>query len=184
MPINVPYRTVRFEGNTSEAIVIYAPKSGCLRVLDSTYANAEVYKKESHFLTDAIFLSNPAQVKVDTESPTLPIKLFGKEPAHEWCYYSTKAELARQRGDWGEVVRLGDEAEKLGYYPFDAIEWLPFVEGYAQAGEFEKAEGLTEIALKKEPHLRKALCELWARVGMISGQEKAQNTQELLNCTP
>ncbi|MBT7191772.1 MAG: hypothetical protein HN916_16465 [Anaerolineae bacterium] len=188
MPIKVPYRTVRFEGNTSAAIVIYAPKNGCLRVLDSVYANAQSYKKEDDFLTDAIYLSDPSRILTDAETPDIPASLFGKEPAHEWCYYSTKAELARQQGDWEEVARLGDQAETEGYHPVDAFEWLPFIEGYAYTDNLERAENLSQIAIQKEPRLRKGLCQLWARaeveIGNAKGENIAQNMQTKLSCSP
>ncbi|MCP4143070.1 MAG: hypothetical protein GY755_22755 [Chloroflexi bacterium] len=186
--IIVPYRTVRFEGNTSAAIVIYAPKNGCLRVLDSVYANAQSYKKEDDFLTDAIYLSDPSRILTDAESPNIPTSLLGKEPTHEWCYYSTKAELARQKRDWEEVAHLGDEAEAQGYYPVDAFEWLPFIEAYAYMGSLERAENISQLTIQKEPRLRKGLCQLWVRaeaeIGDIKGENIAQNMLAELNCSP
>ena len=188
IPIKVPYRTVRFEGSTSAAIVIYAPEKGCLRVLDSVYANARTYNRESDFLTDAIFLSDPSRILTEAESATVPASLFGKEPVHEWCYYSTKAELARQRGDWDEVVRLADEAKSQGYTPVDAFEWLPFIEGYIYTENLDRAEELSQIAIKKEPRLRKGLCQLWGRVEANihhpEGQKLAQRIQNELSCSP
>lgn len=187
-PINVPYRTVRFEGSTSAAIVIYAPKNGCLRVLDSVYANARTYDREDNFLTNAIFLSDPSRIQTEAESPLLPAEIFGKEPAHEWCYYSTKAELARQRGNWDEVARLGDEAEAQGFHPVDAFEWLPFIEGYVYTENFDRTEELSRIAIQKEPRLRKGLCQLWRRVEkntlLDEGRELAQTIQVELSCSP
>jgi len=32
---------------------------------------------------------------------------------HGWCYYYQKANLARQQGDWEQVIALGREAEKM-----------------------------------------------------------------------
>ena len=187
-PIHVPYRTVGFEGSTSAAIIIYAPKSGCLRILDSVYANKKTYSRESDFLTNAISLSNPSLINTEIESPLLPVEIFGKEPAHEWCYYSTKAELARQRGDWEEILRLGNEAEAQNFHPVDAFEWLPFIESYAYTENLERAEELSQIAIKKEPRLRNGLCQLWERVKIKTLDEKEQNLaqriQEELNCSP
>jgi hypothetical protein len=187
-PINVPYRTVRFEGSTSAAIVIYAPKNGCLRVLDSVYANARTYDREDNLLTDAIYLSDPSRILTDAESPAIPASLFGKEPDHEWCYYSAKAELARQTGNWEEVARLGDEAEAQGYHPVDAFEWLPFIEGYVYTENLERAKNLSQIAIQKEPRLRKGLCQLWARaeeeISDTEGENTVKNMQEELGCSP
>ena len=44
-PIKLPYRTVTFNGNTSQAIVIYAPPNGCLRVFDPAFDDALTYAK-------------------------------------------------------------------------------------------------------------------------------------------
>ena len=52
-------------------------------------------------------------------TPSPPPMLFGPEPPHTWCYYFQKADLARQRGDWDEVARLGDEARELGFAALD-----------------------------------------------------------------
>lgn len=185
-PIRIPYRTVRFEGNTDAAIVIYAPKKGCFRVLDAVYANARVYDSADNFLTRAIYLSDPSRILVNAEGIEVPASLFGKEPAHEWCYYYSKAELARQKGDWAEVARLGDEADAQGYTPQDGFEWLPFIEAYAYTGNAMHAEALSQAAIKKEPRLRKGLCELWQRVDENTSDEEAKNAsasiQNRFNC--
>lgn len=185
-PIKVPYRTVRFEGNTSAAIVIYAPKNGCFRVLDEVYANARVYDSADDFLTNAIHLSDPSRILVDAEGIEVPASLFGREPAHEWCYFYTKAELARQKGDWAEVARLGNEADTQGYTPRDAFEWLPFIEAYAHTGNAARAENISQTAINKEPRLRKGLCELWKRAGENASDEQTKRAsasiQSQLDC--
>ena len=185
-PIRVPYRTVRFEGSTSAAIVIYAPKNGCLRVLDPLYANEQVYNNASDYLVQAIPFSDPTRI-LDNKQAQVPATLFGNEPEHEWCYYSTKAELARQQGDWTEVVHLGDEAAARNYQPTDAFEWLPFIEAYAYRAQADYAFELSKTAFEKEPRLRKGLCALWARVEASdsseeNGQIYADKIQEKLNC--
>ncbi|NOY97789.1 MAG: hypothetical protein GXP40_01120 [Chloroflexi bacterium] len=163
IPILIPYRTVTFHGSTSEAIVIYFPPSGCLRVLDPLYANSATYKNQSSYLTDAIFLSDPSRILTNAPPPTMPKPLFGTEPTHSWCYYYTKAELARQVGDWEKVTALGEEAASQGYSPTDPYEWLPFIEGYAYTGSSDIAEELSRKAFEKEPKIRKGLCILWER---------------------
>lgn len=187
-PIYVPYRTVHFEGSTSAAIVIYAPKNGCLRVLDPFYANGYIYSKEDPLLTDAIYLSDPTRILSEGKVAEVPATLFGQEPEHDWCYYSTKAELARQNGHWVEVTRLGNEAVQFGYSPVDAFEWLPFIEGYAYTDKIAYAVDLSEVAIKKEPRLRKGLCELWERVkkrGVSANDEvHIDSIYQQLNCSP
>jgi hypothetical protein len=164
VPVTVQYRTVTFHGSTSQALVIYAPSSGCLRVLDPVYANAETYEKESAYLTKAIPLSDPSNILTNASPPNLPAWLFGSEPEHTWCYYYEKAELSRQEGDWGQVVRLWEQAVGQGYSPTDPLEWLPFIEADAYTGDLKSAEQLSRQSLQAEPKLRKGLCSLWRRV--------------------
>jgi hypothetical protein len=182
-PINVPYRTVHFEGSTSAMIVIYAPKNGCLRVLDPIYANAQTYNKESDYLKKAIPLSDPNRIHTEATSPIPPAAVFGKEPAHEWCYYYTRAELARQKADWETVADLGNQAETRGFAPRDSFEWLPFIEAYAYTDQADKASKISADALRAEPRLRKGLCQLWERISQDSQLEnRAKKMQNEMNC--
>jgi hypothetical protein len=82
-------------------------------------------------------------VLADEAPHTPPTVIFGPEPTHDWCYYYEKADLARQHGDWEEVLRLGDEAFAKGYFPGDGIEWMPFLQAYAQAADVKL---LTDLA--------------------------------------
>jgi len=187
--ITLPYRTVTFRGSVGKSITVYVPKNGCLRVLDPVFANAEVYDRQSRWLTMTIPLSDLSRIHADAPAPEMPTSLFGREPAHEWCYFYEKAELARQRGDWAEVARLGAEAARLGFAPEDAAEWLPFIEGFARAGEAEEAVRLSREAVKADSHLRRGMCQLWARVrsdtdAPASGQERSEAMLVEMKCGP
>ena len=72
--------------------------------------------------------------------PTIP---FGSAPPAEWCYYFEKASYARQTGDWDEVLHLGEDAISRGFFAKDQIEWIPFLQAYAYAGNTTR---LNEIA--------------------------------------
>jgi len=74
---------------------------------------------------------------------TPPQFLFGSEPEHGWCYYYEKAAYARQKGNWKDVMDIGQQAFNQGYFPSDLIEWMPFLQAYAQAGDVAR---LTELA--------------------------------------
>src|SRR5271157_5003818 len=109
--IELPYRTVTFHGSTSQAIVIYAPQNGCLRVLDPVYANVQTYNKFPS-LSPLIPLSDPSRIITTAPPQTLTNPPFPNEPSHTWCYFYEQAELARQIGDWNKVADLGREAAK------------------------------------------------------------------------
>lgn len=163
-PIEVQYRTVNFNGNTSNSVVIYKEADGCLRVLDSIYNNAETVPDANVYLIKAIALSNPDLILTNA-TPMLDKTLFGSEPAHTWCYFYTKAEVARQLGNWGEVVNLYQQAEKNQFTWQLPVENLIFIEAFAQTGNIEKAIKLTEQTIKSQTTLCSALNTLWKRVG-------------------
>ncbi|RME89834.1 MAG: hypothetical protein D6770_03645 [Anaerolineae bacterium] len=163
-PVTVRYRTVTFYGSTSDAIVIYFPDVGCLRVLDPVYANAETYAFLSPRLTDAIPLSDPTLIQTDAPAPQPPEEIFGPEPEHAWCYYYEKMEIARQESAWEEIIRLGKEAQQRNYAPGDPFEWLPLIEAHARMGDPARAVRLTRQTLAEDPRTRKGLCALWTRL--------------------
>jgi len=163
-PIELKYRTVNFSGSTSESVVIYKEADGCLRVLDPVYANAETVPGANYFLLNAIPLSNPSQIQVDAPQPVLDETLFGPEPAHGWCYFYTKAELARQQSDWEGVVKLYNQAQKNGFNASMPVENLPFIEAFALTSDIDMAIKLTERTIKEQNTLCPALHTLWDRV--------------------
>jgi hypothetical protein len=180
--IELPYRTVTFHGSTSQAIVIYAPQNGCLRVLDPVYANAQTYNRFPS-LTPLIPLSDPSRIITNVPLLNLPNPPFPNEPSHTWCYFYEQAELARQIGDWNKVADLGREALQQGFVPQDDFEWLPFIEADALTGDLKSAEQITHQAWKDEAKLHPGLCILWERVqaegaalSVSKGPKEAQGT--------
>jgi len=159
----VNLRTVNFEGSTSRAIVIYMPKNGCLRVLSSKWSDEITYGRQSEYLVKAIPLSDTDLIiTYADETRKLP---FLSEPKHTWCYYYTKAELARQKNDWEEVVNLFNESTSLGYkQPADPFEWLVFIEAHAMIGDLETAKELSHVTYRLDQGTRKGLCQVWKRV--------------------
>jgi hypothetical protein len=160
--ITLPIRRVSFQGSTSQVLVIYMPRNGCLRVLDPTRGDDVTYGNQSRFLVDAIPLSDLSNIIVDPHQAAKPP--FLPEPEHTWCYYFAKAELARQQGDWGQVIDLIDEAMSLGYEPEDPFEWLTYVEAQAHAGNMENAITASRAASEQDNRMRRGLCELWKRL--------------------
>jgi hypothetical protein len=157
-----PYRTVNFLSTTSNALVIYMPQDGCLRVLDPERGDAETYSRQPNFLTEAIPLSDPSRIITDPARPAVP--MFFPEPEHGWCYYFTQAELANQKQEYQRAAALGDEAIKSGFQPEDPAEWLVFIEAYGMSGDLSMAEKLSNSALDADPKLLKGLCKVWEQI--------------------
>ncbi|MGQ0811353.1 MAG: hypothetical protein ACT4OO_09035 [Nitrospiraceae bacterium] len=149
------FRTVSFNGSTSDSLVLWFSPPSCLRVLDRSWDAlphlpplARAARNISH--VDRIITNVAA-------SAGPPASIFGQEPAHSWCYYFQKADLARQMEDWQQVSQVGDEARRLGFAPNDSTEWLPFIEGYLQTGRYDDAKDLAARVVKDIPAVQTVL---------------------------
>ena len=145
----------------SKLLVLSQPTAGsCVHVLDgtgpelSTKAAPQIRLVASASKIDRILFSE------ERKSPNQDI--FGEEPVHGWCYFYQLASLARQRGDWEEVVRLGEEADQSGLRPLDWVEWMPFLQAYAYLGETEKVEEIIPIIME-DRSLHIQTCDLLLR---------------------
>ena len=173
--VKVYLRTVYFNGSTSQAIVFSMPKNGCLRVLSPIWGDEITYGRQSSYLVKAIPLSDERLILTDTHSSAkLP---FLGESKHTWCYYYTKAELARQQKDWKQAMQLFNEATSLGYRASDPFELLVFIETNAMTGDINAAEKLSKEAMREDKGIRKGLCQTWKRVQIDRSAQSADNSQ-------
>jgi hypothetical protein len=179
--ISLPIRRVSFHGSTSNVLVIYMPQNGCLRVLDPGRSDQITYGGQSRFLVDAIPLSDLSNILVEGNRTTQIS--FLAEPDHTWCYYFAKAELARQGGDWEQVIVLMDKAKSLGYEPEDPFEWFTYIEAQALTGNMEAAQELSMNLFRQENKTRKGLCELWKRVELAAEVSSINQMRSRLECT-
>jgi hypothetical protein len=186
LPVTLDMRTARFASTTDNIVVFYFPPEGCLKILDQTYTHPKSFFYLPIRLHFDIALSEPSRIIPDATPPDLPEEFFGKEPAHGWCYFYTKAELARQVGDWAKVKDLGDQALAQNLAPIDPYEWLPFIEGYTQEGNMDEAVQLTYSSYKRAPDMQTALCQMWNRVRLTSEPATSTPDQVLkqLKCEP
>lgn len=180
MNVTLPLRTVSFHGSTNSALVILVPENGCLRVLDPALGDAETYEKESSYLLQAIPYSHPSQIVTNASQPKLPNPPFISEPSHTWCYFYERAELARQTGDWEEIVRLARQAAALSYKPDDVFEQLPFIEADAHTGRVDEAITLSRDSVKAAARVRKGVCNVWKRI-QVQVPEGSGRASEMLD---
>jgi hypothetical protein len=180
-----PYRTVDFRSSTANAVVIYMPRNGCLRVLDPNRGDEEIYARQPAVLTDAIHLSDLSRIISNPDSPAIPP--FFPEPEHGWCYYFAKAELAQQQGDYQQVVLLGNEAMQLNLSPEDPTEWLVFIEGFALIGNLQTAQNLSNTILEEDSRIRRGVCTVWEQIQVKSQERSGQEIEAILlslGCNP
>lgn len=150
------YRGVSYVIDFKQSLVASMPVAhGCVHVYDGS--NLETPASENSLGRLLANVSSTDLIKVEAEPILPPANIFGEEPFHGWCYYYQKASLARQRMDWEEVIRLGEEARSLGYSPSDVSEWMPFYQAYALTGRIEEATQIGSI-LREHPDFQILYC--------------------------
>jgi hypothetical protein len=160
------YLAATFYGNTAQMISIYYEPPGCLRVLDPEIeiVNWMVPNELRATLSLSSLSAIMPAAQGGKPQPLPPAIVFGAEISHGWCYYYAKADLARQMGDFDTIARLGDEAFAIGDYPNDPAERLPFIEGYAHTGNWNRAVELSRETRAITALMRPVLCRLWDRI--------------------
>ncbi len=175
------YLATTFYGNTSKVIVVNYSPPGCVRILDPQID--PLNKLIPPDLRDAAFLSNPALIRA-ANPVTLP-DFYQPEIPRSWCYYFSKAELARQDGDWGAIVDLHRQALALGDHPNDPLENFVFIEAYAHTGDWQQARSMTRETYRfSREFMRPTLCALWGRIerDVPGSAEVVQAAREDLGC--
>jgi hypothetical protein len=186
LPVESSYRTVKFKSNTSNVVMLYAPSDGCLQLLDPRYVSQDTFSSLPQTLIMNIGLSNIDQV--ENGSQANPSQYFGAEPAHTWCYYFEKADLARQLNDWEQVTQMYHSATSAGYTALIPSENLVFIEALARSGDTQKAGKLSEATISQNQKLCKALVSLWQRAAeafptiSAEAQKKIESLNDLPEC--
>ena len=85
------------------------------------------------------------------------------------------------------MAELGDQAFEQSDYPNDPAERLPFIEGYAHTGNWDRALDLTRQSRQVTPVMAPVLCSLWQRIAADTpaSAEKdraVQSAREELGC--
>jgi hypothetical protein len=163
--LKVPARNLVFHLNTSDTVVVLRQtETSCLRVLDAVYMYDPLLDEGSEKLLP---MSDVSRILPESAPVSPDTDIFGPEPAHTWCYFFEKADLARQRKDWDEVLDLYEQAQRLGFSPGYGAEYIPFVEAFAQTGDWQKAYDLTIAAAELTPRHKRMLCSNWFRLAEL-----------------
>jgi hypothetical protein len=174
------YRSHTMFLNYRRTLVMNQPSAAsCVHVIDAQWI--EQSKHDPEQITQLFPHSKIAFALTDGETP-IPLDFaFGAEPAHSWCYFYQKAELARQIGDWETVSALDAEAASQNLVPADSIEWTPFLQAYAVLGQAEKVESLA-AQFKDDPFHKKQFCQ--SLTNGIPLKNEMQNRVDELFCQP
>ncbi len=129
----------------------------CLHVLRPDYSTAIGLTPESY---KWMSVSNLSLIEPTSKSVPPP-DIFGKEPAHTWCYFYEKADLADQYHNWHQVVSLWQQAEQKGVFARNGFELLPFIRAYAMLNDWQTAQKITIRASTLPDQQLPMLCMLW-----------------------
>jgi hypothetical protein len=144
--------------NYKTVLVISQPKlDSCVRVLNGELL--EISRFEDYGVMLVAGHSDISNILDDEDTHLPPGSMFGNEPKHDWCYYFQKADLARQSGNWNEVVRLRNELQEKGFHPNDQIEWIPFLQAYAILGDEKQVTALSKF-INTDKYYKYQACQI------------------------
>lgn len=154
--------------NYRNIIVLTQPSSNaCLHIVDGNHPEYSDVDSDS---IRAIGSYSEMEHVLAGEAPhTPPEVVFGPEPSPNWCYYYEKADLARQQGQWNDVITLGEQAFAKGLAPKDAIEWMPYLQAYARTGNTDQLTKLLPI-IAKDPPVAVQACQIMSSMDKLSSQ--------------
>jgi len=171
------FEHLHYQGNASDSIVIQfkTVDQQCLWVIDSS-DSANPYLNSR--LKSVLPLSNLDRViPAEAGSAAQLQSVFSPEPAHDWCYYFEKADLAVQQKQWTTVQQLWDEVENKKLNTAVPMEYLPFIHGTAAAGDIQTALAISKRAKEINHKVDVPICEAWKQI--ILNQSAAGDTTAL-----
>ncbi len=136
-------------------VMIQSRSNGCVRLINGDVP--ELSPNDQHRLLLIAPYSRLENVATEGEFKTPPAVVFGAEPAHGWCYYYQKADLARQRGEWEKIPALLKQALNEGQYPEDSLEWMPFLQASAVLNDVDKVRSTIKL-VTADKFLRLQVC--------------------------
>jgi hypothetical protein len=164
--------------NYRNVLILTQPTlDSCVHVIDGLQSEFSQYESES--IRTIGPYSEAEHILVDETPHTPPELAFGPEPDHGWCYYYQMADLARQRGDWEQVLQIGEEAFAKNLAPHDSVEWLPFLQAYAQSGDVAQLQSHAP-QITASPFVANQACQIITSMPDVS--EPVRQTVTSLYC--
>ena len=176
------FRSITFKSDMHHALPVLFLSNRCLQVVDPVYQlQPGLPAPEQELFTvnhSGLILDDGLQV--DTN-------IYGKEPEHGWCYYFQKADLARTRQNWVEVMQLWDEVANRQLEAKFGVEYLPFIEASLHTANSELAFELT-LKANQTKEMQPFLCASWSRIidqlpETIENQSALVRVNTQLNCS-
>jgi hypothetical protein len=184
-PVSEDLLVGTFQGNTSQSITIFYDGSSCLRVVDPVLDRynpiiPDILRQTALF-SDEARIQYPADGQIN--QPPLPA-ILGRPPADSWCQVFENAETLRQSARWYDIIKLWQDKHNLYDQSMFAGEISPFIEAYAQTGQWEQAAQMTV----NDTRSRAVFCALWQELDQTAPPSAAKtqavhSTMDSLSCS-
>ena len=158
MPIERRQHSTLFQGNSHDMLLVsYEPGlQQCLWVLRPEDNDLKLI---SEIERESSQLSSLERIDINAQRETLlPPEIFGTDVPRNWCSYYQRADLARQRGNWQDIITLWEDAQRDGKQPANGFEYIPFIEGYAHQNNWTQVKKLTRTSNKISQGMYHSLC--------------------------
>lgn len=180
------HATTYFEGNSIDSLLFYYDPQNdrCLHLLTT---QDQFYKQYPEAVHESALYANVSRViNSVVQDVELKNQILG-ENNQGWCFFYQKAELAKQYQQWEQIPLLWEQVEINKLRTEFGTEYIPFVEGFAYVGEWEKAEELTKTANRISKAMDSILCPIWAEIDAQTPDsreknEAIQNVKDILGC--
>ena len=179
------YRGMQFNAESSDSLLFtYQPEAGCLWILSPLDVDNDYLPFEYRSLAS---YSNLSRIVADRKTSHAAEHIFGEKSSEGWCNFYQKAELARQMGNWQDVIDLMSEAEEREFSANYGVERLAQVEAHARLGNWDEAVQVSKEILAKHVRNSSMLCALWADISKDgelddAGLRAVQNVEDLARC--
>jgi len=158
VPLEYSKLSMNFSGNSNKMLLLsFNPElKRCLWVMQPQDTNLRLVSDDMRKLSAGSDINLIKQA--EGEEPTLPEDIYGKQSKQTWCYFFEKADLARQYGQWDEIVRLWQASQAIGERADNGFEYIPFIEGYGNLEDWDQVKLLTKSAKNVTSGLEPSLC--------------------------
>ncbi|MBV6394620.1 MAG: hypothetical protein HFACDABA_00186 [Anaerolineales bacterium] len=166
-------------------IIVFEPeKNQCLWILRPEDA---AYRGLPDAVKRAALVSNLSRIQDKHETDRALYRAIVPENPASWCFHYQRADLARQIGDWEQVVFFWELAERGGYAPGHGFEYIPFIQGYAHMGNWRQALALTRQSNRVSANMKTILCPVWQGLKMetppsAERDSASADADEILGC--
>ncbi|MFN8382744.1 MAG: hypothetical protein U0V02_12425 [Anaerolineales bacterium] len=188
VPLEYSKLSMNFAGNSKQMLLLsFNPElNRCLWVMQPQDMNLRLVSNDMSQLSAGSDINLIKQA--EGKEPTLPEDIYGKQNTQTWCYYFEKADLARQYGQWDDVVKLWNESQTVGERADNGFEYIPFIEGLGHTEDWGQVKSLTKFSKKITAGLEPSLCSALDRLSVSApaSQERDDtitNLKDDLKCS-